>query len=259
MAWRYPICLCCARRAESTFGQGPRSGWTPEFFHFEPILTRSIVTVQFHRTCDSVGRAVAHFSVLGRRGSAVRSACRAQRDVFLLFSFFLLLPFTLTARSFRLDFVQITPYTVDECWGPSPIGSVNPTRLWDFTLGSTRAIVGTSQDQPSEPTSAPGRVKCGHLAAYLRSGVTMAACFGFSRCLLCQLIALSQIFGEKLALTLFMATAAFAHSSANSADPHSEFISPRGRRAGRRQSGCAGTHAPAFHTWHETPSSGENE
>ena len=102
-----------------------------------------------------------------------------------------------------------------------------PTGLWDLTLGSARAIVGTSQDQPSEPTSAPGRVKCGHLAAYLRSGVTMAACFGFSRCLLCQLIALSQIFGEKLALTLFMATAAFAHSSANSADPHSEFISPK--------------------------------
>ena len=159
----------------------------------------------------------------------------------MLFSFFLPLPFTLAARSIRLDFVQNTPYTVDECRGV----------LRDFRLGSVRAIVGTSQDQPSEPTSTPGRVKCGHLVTPLRPGVIMAACFGVSCCLLCQLIALPPF--------LEVDTAAFAHFGPNSADPHSEFISPKGRRVGRRQSGCAATHAPAFHTWHETPSSGENE
>ncbi len=128
----------------------------------ETLLTRLIVTVRFHRTCDSVAR----FFVFGRRDSAERSACRAQRD--------------------------------------------------------------SLPDRPSEPALTPARAMCGHLANHPRSGVTMAACFGFSRSLLCQLTAVEfsialQPPRENLTLTLLMATAAFAHFCPNSADaPHSE-------------------------------------
>ena len=117
---------------------------------------------------------------------------------------------------------------MDECRGPSPIAlryvsnrSLGPhTRLgqsnrWNQPRPALRTHVGAGSSKVwSSRCLSPVRCYHGCLLWIFSLSALSAHCS-------------VTIFGEKLALTLFMATAAFAHSSANSADPHSEFISPK--------------------------------
>ena len=122
---------------------------------------------------------------------------------------------------------------MDECRGPSPIAlryvsnrSLGPhTRLgqsnrWNQPRPALPTHVGAGSSKVwSSRYLSPVRCYHGCLLWVFSLSALSAHGGGVLRCS-------ATIFGG-MALTLFMATAAFAHSSANSADPHSEFISPK--------------------------------